>query len=380
MSWFVKYIIPLLAIGLLVVAARHVLDSGAADTAPVRPPAAQPPTNPFVLAVAGSGIIEAQTQNISVGTPVPGVVLDVAVQVGEQVEVDDELFRIDARDMEAQAQVLSAAVDAARAEVQRLERLPRPEELPLKEAMVTQAEARLRQAQSNWQRTEGLIAQKATTNEQVDRVKEQVQVAEADLARAQADLKLLQAGAWEFDLAKAKVAVAQAEADLRRMQTEIQRRCVHALVAGEVLQVNVRPGEFVGAPASQALVVLGDTSKLHVRMDIDEHDIPRFQTTLPGIAQLRGDPSKTFPLKFQRVEPFVVPKRSLTGDNTERIDTRVLQVIYEIGPHDTPLYVGQQVDVFLNASPTPESPSVEDAAPPPNRVSRETGQSADSGR
>lgn len=353
MTWFAKYVVPVLAIGLLFVAARHVIESAASDQTPVRPPAAPPPTNPYPLAVAGSGIIEAQTENIAIGSPVPGIVLDVAVQVGEQVEVNDELFRIDARDMEAQAEVLVTAIEAAKTELQRLEAGARPEELPLKEAMVAQAEARLQQARSNWTRTEALIAQKATTSELVDRAREQVQVAEADLARAQADLKLLQAGAWEFDRAKARVAVVQAEAELKRMHTEIQRRCVHALVAGEVLQVNVRPGEFVGAPPGQPLIVLGDTKKLHVRVDIDEHDIPRFRKDMTGIAQLRGDSTQKFPLIFKRIEPFVVPKRSLTGDNTERIDTRVLQVIYEIGPHETPLYVGQQVDVFLDASPAP---------------------------
>lgn len=368
MSWFVKYIVPLLAVGLLAVAARHVMLSGAQDQTPVRPPAAPPPSNPYTLAVAGSGIIEAQTENISVGSPVPGIVLDVAVQVGEWVEVGGELFRVDARDMEAQAKVLATAIEAAKAELNRLEAGPRKEEIPLKEAMVAQAEARLQQAQSNWNRTERLISQMATTSEQVDRVKEQVQVAETDLARAQADLKLLEAGAWDFDRAKARVAVTQAEAELQRMQTEIQRRCVHALVAGEVLQVNVRPGEFVGAPANQALIVLGDTTKLHVRVDIDEHDIPRFRREMTGIAQLRGDSTQKFPLIFQRIEPFVVPKRSLTGDNTERIDTRVLQVIYEIGPHETPLYVGQQVDVFLDATAesngSPTVPGSDDTTSP----------------
>jgi hypothetical protein len=53
-------------------------------------------------------------------------------------------------------------------------------------------------------------------------------------------------------------------------------------------------------------------------------------------------------LDFVRVEPYVVPKRSLTGDNTERIDTRVLQVIYKVKDPGDNLYVGQQVDVFVN--------------------------------
>jgi hypothetical protein len=105
---------------------------------------------------------------------------------------------------------------------------------------------------------------------------------------------------------------------------------IRALVDGEVLQVNVRPGEFVGAPPSQALVVLGNVTQLHVRVDVDEYDIPRFIADAPARATLKGQPNDSFPLRFVRIEPYVVPKKSLTGDNTERVDTRVLQVIYAI--------------------------------------------------
>jgi len=45
----------------------------------------------------------------------------------------------------------------------------------------------------------------------------------------------------------------------------------------------------------------------------------------------------------------VLPKRSLTGDTTERVDTRVLQAIYEFAPSEFPAFVGQQVDVFIAA-------------------------------
>ena len=44
----------------------------------------------------------------------------------------------------------------------------------------------------------------------------------------------------------------------------------------------------------------------------------------------------------------MIPKKSLTGENTERVDTRVLQVIYALEVKDRPVYVGQQLDVFLD--------------------------------
>ena len=86
-----------------------------------------------------------------------------------------------------------------------------------------------------------------------------------------------------------------------------------------------------------------------MRVDIDEYDIPRFITDAPARATLKGQPNDFFPLRFVRIEPYVVPKKSLTGDNTERVDTRVLQVIYAIDTGGKRLFVGQQLDVFIDA-------------------------------
>jgi hypothetical protein len=99
-------------------------------------------------------------------------------------------------------------------------------------------------------------------------------------------------------------------------------------------------------------------------VDIDEHDIPRFVRGAAAVASLRGAPGQKYPLTFVRVEPYVIPKRSLTGDNTERVDTRVLQVIYSLKPEGKPIYVGQQLDVFLDVgqdekTPPPQSSGME---------------------
>jgi hypothetical protein len=85
-------------------------------------------------------------------------------------------------------------------------------------------------------------------------------------------------------------------------------------------------------------------------VDIDENDIPRFRPGAPAKAMLRGDPRQEFGLRFVRVEPYVIPKKSLTGDNTERVDTRVLQVIYALDKTSAPVYVGQQLDVYVEGT------------------------------
>ena len=59
----------------------------------------------------------------------------------------------------------------------------------------------------------------------------------------------------------------------------------------------------------------------------------------------------TYPLTFVRVEPYVVPKKALTGANTERVDTRVIEVIFEItGTTTFRLFPGQVVDVYIEAA------------------------------
>ncbi|HEX2714363.1 MAG TPA: hypothetical protein VHM88_19395, partial [Candidatus Acidoferrales bacterium] len=88
---------------------------------------------------------------------------------------------------------------------------------------------------------------------------------------------------------------------------------------------------------------------LHVRVDVDEHDAGRVREGAPAVGSPRGNGSLKVPLQFVRFEPYVIPKKSLTGDSTERVDTRVLQVIYRVAAENSSLFVGQQMDVYIEA-------------------------------
>ena len=120
---------------------------------------------------------------------------------------------------------------------------------------------------------------------------------------------------------------------------------------GTVLQVNLRPGEYAPASsASQALVIMGAVEPLYARVDIDEVDVPKWRQNAPATATQRGAPLDVMPLTFVRKEPLVVPKRSLSGQSTERVDTRVMQVIYALGTAGATILPGQQLDVFIEVS------------------------------
>jgi HlyD family secretion protein len=345
-----KYGLPLLAAALLLFAVYHVVL--AQQTKPKALPPVPPAQTPFGDTVAGSGIVEAQTENIAIGSHLPGVVVEVFVKVGKKVKAGDPLFRLDDRALKAELAVRRANLAAAEAQLARQEMMPRAEELPASEAKVREAEANLADQEDQLRRARAANNRMAgaVTSEELSRRQQAYHMVREQLARARADDNLLKAGSWSADKELARATVAQAKAQLEQTQTDLDRLRVQASVDGEVLQVNVRPGEYVGAPAGQALIVLGNINQLHVRVDVDEHDIPRFVKGASAQATLRGNPQEAFALTFVRVEPYVVPKKSLTGDNTERVDTRVLQVIYALEAKDRPVYVGQQVDVFIDSS------------------------------
>jgi multidrug resistance efflux pump len=345
-----KAILPLLALGLLFFAVFHV--SRAQHVKPKPEPPVAPPRAPFPDGVAGSGIVEPESENISVGSSFPGVVTEVLVKVGDRVKKDQVLFRLDDRQLKAEQAYRKANLESAVASLEKQEAMPREEEKPPSRAKVEEARANYIDQVDQCRRAEALFARRVVNEEELVRRRQAAQMAEQQLRTREAEDQLLLAGAWEPDKKVARAAVALARAQLKQTQTDLERLEVRSLIDdGEVLQVNVRPGEFVGAPPGQALIVLGRLSTLHVRADVDEHDIPRFHRGAPAVAMVRGDPSRRFDLEFVRLEPYVIPKKSLTGDNTERVDTRVLQVIYRYKDSSAPVYVGQQVDVFVAGTP-----------------------------
>ncbi|MBS0209737.1 MAG: biotin/lipoyl-binding protein [Planctomycetes bacterium] len=348
---FTKVILPIIAAVGVVFATVHVLSGQ--HPAPGGPThVSEPPRNPFARTVAGSGVIEPETENIAIGAPLPGIVVEVLVRVGDRVKTGTVLFRLDDRQSKAELGVRQAQLVAAQAQLERLDRQPRPEEVPVQEAVVSEAEANMADMEDQLRRTRELFGQKVVSANELVTREQAFRAAKSRWLKAESELGLLKAGAWLFDKTVSRAAVDQAKSQVEQQKIELDRLQVRALVDGEVLQVNVRPGEFVGAPANQALVVLGNVQQLHARVDIDENDIPRFRSDAAAKAMLKGqsDPARAFPLKFVRVEPYVIPKKSLTGENAERVDTRVLQVIYSVDARGQRLFVGQQLDVYIDAS------------------------------
>jgi multidrug resistance efflux pump len=344
---FRKFGLPLLSVALLILATLHVFRAGA--TPPQVPPPVEPGRTPYSRTVAGTGLVEAQTENIAIGTPLSGVVTEVFVQPGRKVKAGAPLFRLDDRALRAELLVRRASLTAAEKQLVKLETPTRPEEVDIAQAKMRAAAANFDLLRDQADRARKLGRTRSVSPEELTQRVQSAEVARHQLDQARTEHRLVKAGAWGPDREIARAAVTQARAQLQQTRSELDRLVVRAPLAGEVLQVNVRPGEFVGNQAGPGLIVLGNLGRLHVRVQIDEHDIPRFRPRATALAALRGHPHPDFELAFVRVEPFVVPKKSLTSEGGERVDTRVLQVIYALEKGSAPLYVGQQVDVFILA-------------------------------
>jgi multidrug resistance efflux pump len=349
---FTRFVLPLLAVAGVVFSVYTVIQ--AQQVPPPAKPIIEPPTRPDrVMMIAGSGLVEARRENIPIGVNLPGVVTQVFVKKGEKVKAGAPLFQTDDRDYKAQLAVREAELAAYRARLHKLEKAPRPEDIPPAKAAAAEAEARMNDAEAAMSRTERLYARGAVPASEHDKDRYTFLAAKATFARAKADLELVLAGTWKEDIEVARSDVRLAQAQVESIKTSLERTIVRAPMDGEVLQLNVRLGQYAAFAWKEPMVVLGDIHRLHVRVDIDENDLPYFSTTSEAVATLKGRPRVRFPLRLVYVEPYVIPKQSLTGYNSERVDTRVLQVIYEL-PEDraVEVYVGQQMDVYLKAAPT----------------------------
>jgi HlyD family secretion protein len=359
-----KWILPILAISLLVFAIAYSLYLNRPETN--TPPPVAPARSPYSNTVAGAGMVEPNTQAsgtgvISVGSQVAGVVTRIYVSIGQEVKKGDLLLELDNRVASADIAVRKTALASAEAQLRKLILQPRPEEVPVSQAQVNAAEANVRQTQDQMERDRKLAGTGALSEQ--DRVAhEQANVnAKSLLEYAKANLALIKAGAWEADKMIASAAVEQAKAQVSQAETMLHILQIQAQVSGTILQINVRQGEYISTIGGQSLIQMGNLNPLHVRVNIDEEDLPRLLLNSPARAKIRGSyQQEELELKFVRLEPTIVPKTSLTGTNIERVDTRVVQVIYALDPksklvEEKKVLVGQLLDVFIDTKPRSDS-------------------------
>lgn len=292
------YLLTLLSLLGLVIAVGVIIDTN-------RPPDVATPAMPhldlpFKGYVAGLGIVEGGRGNTAIGTKVSGIVTSVMVKVGDEVKAEEPLFQVD--DSALQAQLLTAR-------------------------------ARVKQARVDLEKPQHLLDYSKKL-----RQRDTSAISEQTLSGLRDDVNA------------AKAALETAKAEVTQLEKDIARCVVRAPADGRILKVNIRKGEYAEAGSlTTPLMLMGDDTRLHLRVDIDESDAMQVHPEAKAIAFVRGDASKKVALRFEYIEPYVVPKTALSGQSTERTDVRVLQVIYSFKRSALPAYIGQQMDVYIEA-------------------------------
>lgn len=254
-------------------------------------------TSPFKNYIAGIGVTEPQSENIAIGTSLPGIITEVYVHVGQKVKVNDPLFKIDSRD--AQARYAS------------------------QKAKLAYAIAAARESKNQLKLYESVDDKRAISVEELTRRRDKAAIDEANIEDAQASLDVV--------------------------ATEIERLTVKSPINGSVLKVSARPGEYAPAGAlAEPLIILGNISVMHVRVEIDETNSQGLSPKAKAVGFLRGYNSGSIPLYYVRTEPLLSPKKSLSNQGGELVDTRVLVVVYSFNNIDVGAHIGQQMDVYID--------------------------------
>lgn len=262
--------------------------------APPKEPMVNPPVAIYDTSIAGLGIIEPKSELISVGTELPGIAREVHVKVGDIVVKGTPLFSLDQRDIDSQIAILETTLESVKVQTE-----------------------------------------DATVQFQlVENIKDSRAIAKDDYNQR------------KYAAALGKTRIAEIEAQLGQARITKERLTITAPLDGTILDINIRPGEFAPAGVlSEPLIRMGDLSTLYVRVEFDEENAAQLSPDAAAKAYKRGDTAQTYPLTFIRVEPYVSPKQNLAVTG-QRVDTRVLQVIYAL-PNGTDVLTGQQMDVFF---------------------------------
>lgn len=331
---------------------------------PPQPPAFNPAANPYGKGIYAEGIVESfqpYGENINVYPEVSGVVTQILVTEGEQVRQGTPLLRLEDSIQRASAEQQRAQAEAALAMLQELKAEPRAETLAVSKAQMGYAEASLKTAADTYdkQSRSYQLEPKSVSKDVLDTARNNAEAARRNLEVAQRQYQLTKAGAWEYDVRnqdKQYQALLKAAASAQAL---LDKYTVRAPADGVVLSIGAAVGSYVSSAqgiydsytqGSAPAVVMGHPQDaLQVRCYIDEilvHRLPQGQQVKAQMF-VRGTDVK-LPLEFVRIQPYISPKIELSDARTERVDVRVLPVIFKFAkPQDLNLYPGQLVDVYV---------------------------------
>lgn len=297
--------------------------------------------------VGGNGVVEPADRETRVAAQVNAVVAEVLVVEGQQVKRGDLLVQLANAVEQAALRSAEGELAGEKANFARVARGVRVEDKDAVAAEAQAARSRAELSASILARTEQLAKTGAATPDELERARRAAQTDQATFKATDARSRAAEAGSRSEEVAFQRARVLAAEARLAQAQAQLDRLAVRAPLDGEVLQVKVRKGELYSFQGSEPLVVMGDTSKLRVRMDVDERDIAKVKVGASAYVTADAFGAERFTGKVVEVGRRFGRKNIRTDDPIEKNDTKVLETVIELDVN-TRLVPGQRVSSFVS--------------------------------
>jgi HlyD family secretion protein len=328
------------------------------------PPAFTPAANPYANGIYAEGIVEsmqAQGENINMYPEVTGAITHVMVAEGDRVRQGEPLLMIDDTVQRATAEQQQSQAQAAQTMLKELKAEPRPEALDVAAAQVANAKATLKSAKDQLtkeQRSYDMDAKSVSQNN-LDNAKNAELVAVTNLEVVQKQYDLTRAGAWVFDIQNQEKQYLALSKAYSASAALLGKYTIRAPMDGVVRSIQASIGSYVSPQGAydaytqgfDPLIVMGSPDdQLQVRVYVDEILIHRLSgfSKLDAQMFIRGT-TVHLPLTFTRIQPYVSPKIELSDERTERVDLRVLPLIFRFErPKDQIIYPGELVDVYVS--------------------------------
>src|SRR5258705_2803436 len=232
--------------------------------------------------LTASGYVVAH-HKIAVGAKVMGRVAWIGVEKGDTVQQGQVLVRLEDNDFRAQSNQARANLAAAQARLDQLRSGSRPQEKLKDRAGVLQAEATVRNAEADYDRSEKLYRAGVSSKAELDRALAQRDTARALLESARQSSSMTDVGPRLEEIRAAEAQVQQMKAALDYSDTQLAATEIKAPVSGTVLQRIVERGEMVSpsafgeSSARTSVVSLADLNDLQIELDISQADFARLQ-------------------------------------------------------------------------------------------------------
>jgi multidrug resistance efflux pump len=324
---------PVIAMSLCLAACSQAQGSSA--------PAA--PRSPWVATAVGR--IDSAEEARQLVAAADGVISRVLVARGDRVTVGQHLMEVDCapRFADAVAQRADAAQAARAAQTvssgTRADRTVAAAEVDAARALLANQDAELRRADEIAQR--GFLSRSAFDARVQARA-----TASATLRAAEARLGDIERGRRPAETAEAGAAAFAARQHAAAASALAAQCAVRSPIAGQVLQILRREGEYSGASQGTPLIVVGDLSHLVVRAEIGERDAALVSPGQRAEVWIDGNPQHW----LGRVSHMasVMGRRSARSlDPTDRFDRDVREVFITFDQGTPPALVGLRVTVGL---------------------------------